>query len=113
MAEQVQNQLSWELVAEFIDGQGNPERKKFTISPEQGSQVKAGALKMSLLNYFGEASPILEPEEMTDENRSYHLLGLNQKGQPTTFPDDGLIDLDQYTNFQISPRTMGGGLRLG
>jgi hypothetical protein len=98
-----------ELIVELINSSGKPEQKRFKITPQEGYEVNAGELKQSFLGYFDEASAILEPEVETDENRSYHLLGLDHSGKRTAFADGDKVDLNCYTQFRLAPRTTGGG----
>ena len=111
MTELATKQMTNVLMVELINGQGQPETKKFRCTMEEGSQVKAAVLKQRFLNLFNETSPILEPEAVTDENHSYHLLSLDEKGKRTTFSDDDTIDLSRYSHFELSPRTTGGARR--
>ena len=104
-------QASKVLNVEFMNGQGQIQKRKFSITPEQGGEVTAGALKQSLLSYFDETSPVLEQEGVADENQSYHLLGIDGAGKRTAFPDETTVDLNLYQHFQLSPRTTGGGRR--
>jgi hypothetical protein len=98
-----------ELVVDLINPSGNPVQKRFKITPQEGCEVKAGELKQSFLGYFDEASALLEPEVETDENKPYHLLGLDRSGKRTAFADDDVVDLNSYTQFRLDPMTSGGG----
>jgi hypothetical protein len=97
-----------ELVVELINASGNPVQKRFKITPQEGCEVNAGELKQSFLGYFDEASALLEPEAESDENRSYHLLGLDRAGKRTAFADGDVVDLNSYSQFRLAPRTTGG-----
>jgi hypothetical protein len=98
------------LAVELIDSGGEPEKKNFTLGYEESPQVRAASLKNALLKEFGNASATLESEEEVDET-SYHLLGLDAKGKRRNFADEDEVDLTHYSQFQIYPRTMGGGCR--
>jgi hypothetical protein len=101
--------MSRELTVNLINSQGRPELRKFRFSSAEGSEVNASELKQDFLSWFDESAVELEAEEETDENRSYHLLAYDETGKRHTIPDDATIDLNRFSEFEISPRTTGGG----
>jgi len=99
-------QTARELTVELIRSDGKPEKKNFNIKSGENI-VNAGELKQGILSYFNE-SPLLEAEDIADENESFHLLGYDSEKNGTAFQDAEEIDLKRYSSFEISPRTTGG-----
>ncbi|MGA1824700.1 MAG: hypothetical protein ACMUIP_08540 [bacterium] len=108
----IKNQIKKEIEVEMIKQDGNSEKKRFLCTSEENAQVNAGLLKQNFLNLFDEGSVLLEPEEISNENRSYHLFGFDDSGGGIAFKDDDSVDLVRYTHFEISPRRTGGEGKL-
>ena len=101
-------QFKKDLVVQLINRSGEPEEKRFRFTTEEDPQVSAGVLKQRFLTCFDETQVELENEFETDENRSYHLKGFDDKGKSTSFQDEEPVNLKTYKRFEISPRTTGG-----
>jgi hypothetical protein len=108
MSQVVESRVSQRIQVELINSQGMPETKEFLFNSDEGGMVSAGVFKQRILNLFDASSPLLEPEEETDENRSYHLMAFDGEGKRHVVPDETSIDIHQYSRFELSPRTTGG-----
>jgi hypothetical protein len=110
MSQEMENLVSRNLHVELLKKDGEPEKKTFVFTSEEGTGVRAGTLKQNFLTWFEDTSPVLEKEQESDENRTFHLLGYEPgKDRGTAFRDGDTVDLSKYTQFQISHRTAGGG----
>ena len=105
------NLLATEVTAEFIGQDGKPESKRFRLESNE-KKINAGTFKKRLVNLFdrGAVQENVSPvnETPVDENISYHLVGLDSNKQARTFNDVEEISLDEFTDFELSPRTTGG-----
>ncbi|RJR29417.1 MAG: hypothetical protein C4576_35430 [Desulfobacteraceae bacterium] len=111
MNDVVESSVSKTIQVELINHQGIPETMELLFSSDEGSMVSAGVFKQRVLNLFDASSPLLEPEEETDENRSYHLLAVDEEGRRHAVSDETSFDIHQYSRFELSPRTTGGSRR--
>jgi hypothetical protein len=113
MEQLAENVRTRELSVQLTGRDGSARSSSFLITPEgEENQVPAGELKQGLLDVFGEGSAVMEADALTDENRSYHLMGFDGAGQGTTFTDGEKVDLDRYNRFEITPRTTGGQVHV-
>ena len=112
MMENALSQGSMELLVQLTGAGGMPRTKRVLFTPEGSNKVPAGELKQGFLNLFGEGSPLMEAEALSDENRSFHLMAFDDSGQGTTFSDGEEIDMKRYKNFEVTPRTTGGLIHL-
>jgi hypothetical protein len=111
MAHAMTNLVTTEITAEYIRQDGKPESKRFEIKSNE-KKINAGVFKKRLVRLFESrgveehASPVNETS--SDENISHHLIGVDGHKKVKTFNDAEEISLDEFTDFEISPRTTGG-----
>lgn len=83
--------------------------KMIRVSTSGGEQVKAGVIVAKVLPFFGEGTPLAERDETgADENVSWHLTGIATDGSETGFGPNDVVDFNQFTALQLTPRIVAG-----